>query len=255
MIYQYFPVPIDWRDTYQPAALQLFKGHSPFLVESFYNPPWILPLLYPLALLPTKLGGAIWCALTLVVFTIAAIRFGACGLALLAIVFSYPLAFMLFYGQIDALVVLGYLLSPPLRLFLVLAKPQIGMGIALFWGVEAFRKGGFKGLAKLFLPIALAYGITTVLYGPWYLMGFRIISQSVNASLWPMSLPIGLVLLVIALRKRQQGTAVLASPFLAPYLGPHSWVIPLLGLLPNQWEVVAASAGLWVVAFLKGGWL
>jgi len=255
LFYLYLPLGVDWRDTYQPSTLELLRGHSPYDIVPFVNPPWILLPLIPLAILPDKLGCAIWAVLSLYAYGYVAFKFGAKPLALLALIFSYPVLFDLFYGQIDALIILGFLMPPGIGIFFVLAKPQIGIGIAVFWAIEAWRKEQFRGLVKLLVPVSIAFLLSFILYGTWFLRARNSIPLTVNAALWPQAIPIGLALLVYAIRTRSKNISILSSPFLSPYMGPHSWAVALLGLLPNQIELIIASVGLWVAVVLKGGWL
>jgi hypothetical protein len=68
-----------------------------------------------------------------------------------------------------------------------------------------------------------------------------------NATLWPMSLPVGLVLIVTAIRKRELKYALGASPCLSPYILLHSWVVVLLAIVSSTAELIAAVIGLWIL--------
>jgi len=132
LFYLYLPLGVDWRDTYQPSTLELLRGHSPYDIVPFVNPPWILLPLIPLAILPDKLGCAIWAVLSLYAYGYVAFKFGAKPLALLALIFSYPVLFDLFYGQIDALIILGFLMPPGIGIFLFWPNPKLGLESRFF---------------------------------------------------------------------------------------------------------------------------
>ncbi len=245
------PELIDWTRSYRPAALLLASGQSPYEIDSFTNPPWVLVPLIPLALLPSRLGGAILFVVTLCALVVVAIRVGATPLSLIAFVLSFPVFFMLLFGQIDWLVLVGVFMPPPVGLFFVLAKPQAGIAIAIFWLAEALRKGGFGGAVAEFAPVTLAFGVSIAVYGFWFLdTPSGMVTAKYNFSLWPLSIPIGVTLLVSALRSRKRELSLLASPFLSPYVAPHSWSIALLAILPLQWEAIAASVGSWIMLLM-----
>lgn len=77
----------------------------------------------------------------------------------------------LFYGlafaNIDRMVVLGLIMPTWIGLFFVLAKPQIGIGVAIFWAFESYRLGKLRQMARDFVPVSLAILISLWIYGPW----------------------------------------------------------------------------------------
>lgn len=96
-------------------------------------------------------------------------------------------------------------------------------------------------------------GLSLVLFGWWPANLLNATSVSWNASLWPYTLPVGLALLVAALRQRQRLYALAAGPCFAPYLAFHSWVAALAALAPRTGELVAAVIGLWLMLALQAG--
>ncbi len=94
-----------------------------------------------------------------------------------------------------------------------------------------------------------------LLFGPWLLSGFAKVGKSFNASLWPQSAPIGLVLLISALRTRRPGLALAAAPFLSPYATPSSWGAAIVGLSPFQAETLVAVVAVWVLRLFTGYFL
>jgi hypothetical protein len=71
-----------------------------------------------------------------------------------------------------------------------------------------------------------------------------------NQSLWPYSIPIGIGLLLTALRIKDHRIAILSGPFLAPYVGNSTWGTILLGLsgLPLEQSLISIST--WIVRLL-----
>lgn len=250
------PYGIDWHDTYRPAALELLALRSPYTVEGFFHPLWCLLPYVPFAWLPENVGRAINLLLSLAGFGYVAYRLGAKPLALAAFLVSPPVLHCLLNANIDWIPLLGVVLPPQLGLFLVVVKPQVGFGVALFWLVEAWRKGGSPGgrvreVLRVFGPVTAALLVTFALFGLWPLRYGRTLTFWWNASLWPMSIPVGLALLAAALRRRRLEYALAASPCLSPYVLFHSWAGALVALVSNQFEFVAAVVGLWALVIIQ----
>ena len=167
------------------------------------NPAWILVPLLPLAVLPVKIGGAIFLLMSISGFAYAAYRLGASPRAMGAFIASPPVLHCLLNGNVDWIPLVGATLSPQIGLFLVVAKPQIGMTIALFWLIEAWRKGGVREVVRVFTPVTVAFLITFALFGFWVRSWTDNLGQWWNASLFPWSVPVGLYLMVRAIRERE----------------------------------------------------
>lgn len=247
----YFPVhSIDWNGAFYPAIQTVFSLKSPYEAGTVFNPPWAYLLLSPLALFPVELGGIIMQVINFLVFGLLAWKMGAKPLALAAIVFSPQVITGAIDGNIDWLVCLGFFMPPWLGLFFVLIKPQMGIAVAVFWLFQSWREGGLKRVVLTFYPVTIAFLLSFLAYGPWPLMYNSLQNVYWNSSMWPQSIPIGLVLLVSAIQGNRFNLAMMVSPFLAPYLVNHSWIVAILGLLPNQWLVVAAVVGMWLKALV-----
>lgn len=236
----------EWYQSYREAALQLISGQSPYQGKIFY-PPWFLCLFIPFALLPLKAGWGVFFATSLFAFAYLARRFGAKKWKLALYLLSYPVGFCLINGQIEWLAALGFLLPPQLGLFLVLSKPQIGIGVGLYWLAEAWKRGRWKEVLRVFSPVVAAFILSFIVFGPYFLQASVTFDSMDNASAWPVSIPLGLVMLAHAIRNRRIEPAIMASPFLAPYVGVHSWSIALLGLASLRVEFVLATASTWLV--------
>jgi hypothetical protein len=66
-----------------------------------------------------------------------------------------------------------------------------------------------------------------------------------------MSLPVGLVLIVTAIRSRKLAYAMGASPCFSPYILLHSWVVAVYALIQSTPETVAAVIGLWLLVLIR----
>ena len=142
-------------------------------------------------------------------------------------------------------------LPPQIGLFLVLAKPQVGLPIALFWLVEAWREGGWRQVVRVFAPVAVAFGLTVVLFGFWFRMWTDQPEQWWNASLFPYSVPVGLYLVYRALKTRDLRWALPAGPCLSPYVLFHSWSVAVLAVVHNQRWTLVVTAALWALILLR----
>jgi hypothetical protein len=132
-------------------------------------------------------------------------------------------------------------------------KPQIGIAVAPFWLVEAWRVGGWKLVLKTFLPFTIVLLLSFVIFGIWpmYSFSYRVSEVWFNASLWPMSIPVGLALFVASIRKRKIEYAMAASPCLSPYALFYSWTGALLAIVSSTPETIAAVVGLWILIAIR----
>lgn len=245
------PASIDWRTAFRPAAREMLSSGNPYHVEGFFNPPWTVLPMIPFALLPERVGSAAMLVLGLAGFAYGAHRLGASPLVLGAFLLSPPVLHSLLNGNIDWLPIVGFVLPPQIGLFFVLTKPQMGSAVAVYWLVEAWRRGGLKEAARVFWPVSAALVLSFVLYGLWPLRSGQEIELWWNASLWPLSIPVGLTLLVAALRRRRIEYAMGAAPCLSPYVLLHAWSGALAAVLKHKVEALAAIAGLWIVVALR----
>lgn len=240
-----------WANMFRPAALTFAAGGNPYhgSTSAFFNPPWVLIPLMPLAAFPVVVGQvalALACCLGLFV---AARRLGA-GLLVSAVVVLLPQTlFMYGYVNLDWLAPLGLLLPAPLGLFLVLAKPQLGVGIAAYWLAWAWRRGGLFGVARTFGPLALA-GVWSVLaYGPWFLSTDpgRLAVADWSLTFWPWTVPLGLLLIGLAIRRQRPGLALFGGALLSPYMAFYSWNACTVGLLGERRRAALVLAVLLVI--------
>ena len=247
----FLPAPVDWRTAFRPAAQSMLLTGNPYRVEAFFNPPWTVLPMIPLAFLPEQVGAAIMFVAGLAGFAFAAHRLGADPLVLGAFILSPPVVHSLLNGNIDCLPLIGFVLPPQIGLFFVLVKPQMGAAVAVFWLVEAWREGGWREVVRVFWPVVAALAVSFVLYGLWPLRSGQEVGLWWNASLWPMSIPVGLALLAAAARTRRIEYAMGAAPCLSPYVLLHAWSGALAAILKHRAEALAAVAGLWLLVAVR----
>ena len=132
-------------------------------------------------------------------------------------------------------------------------KPQMGSILALFWLVEAWRVGGLRQVVRVFAPVTLFLLLTLAVFGLWPLNMLKATQFTTywNASLWPYSIPVGLVLTVAAIRRREPRYSMAASPCLSPHVLFHSWSGALITLVTSPPEMIAAVVGLWILVGMR----
>jgi hypothetical protein len=140
-----------------------------------------------------------------------------------------------------------------LGLFFLSIKPQVGFILALYWLVDDWRSGGARQIARTFAPISIAFLLSLAIYGLWPL---RIATENGplrpnNASLMPITLPVGLALTVAAMRLRKGKLALSAGPMLSPYLSFQSFAASLVPLFAYPPEMMTITISLWLLAFIS----
>jgi len=250
---------IDWELTYRPATLAMLRGQNPYAVSvapdaPFFAAPWGLLPLIPMAVLPQAVGRALLLVVSFASFAYTAKKLGAGLIGVAAFLLSPPVVHCLLNANIEWIPLLGFVLPPQIGLFFISVKPQTGFAVGIFWLIEAWRAGGWRQVVKTFAPVSVALLLSFAVYGPWL---FRVgnvmgLAQQFNASLFPMSIPVGLVLLVAAIRRRNITLAMPASPCLSPYVLFHSWSSAVVALSAYTIEMVTASVGLWIVVIIRG---
>lgn len=245
-------VGIDWKETFYPAARAALEGKNPYGVPTFRNVPWTILLMLPFALFSETAGGILFFLASLALYAWTAYRLKASRAALVVFLLSPPVVYGLRMLNVDVYALIGFTLPAPIGLFFVLIKPQMGVAMIPFWLVKAYRQGGVKRALQTFMPVTAALTLSFLLFGNWpsgkqadLLVSFW------NASLWPWAVPIGAVLLALALRDLRDDFAMAASPFLSPYLAYHSWVGVLAGLIRHDFEFMIAVGAMWFAAALK----
>jgi len=247
LLYIALPVGIDWRDTYRPAALAIVEGKSPYSVEIYYAAPWAAWLLVPLAILPYTLGRLIIFLVSLMAFAFVAWRLGAKPLSMLVFLCSAAVIGCLNNGNIEWMALLAVVSPMWLGLILIAVKPQVGIGLGLYWAVVAWKEKGIRHVLWSVVPVAALTLWSFVLYGFWPLRFSQTLAWSVdNTSLGLQSLFVGAVLLVRSVRVQNKSMAMAAGPFLSPYVLQFTWSACLVGLLDSPAELLAAVICLWI---------
>lgn len=247
----------DWIHTYRPAALAMAQGRSPYGVEIFYAAPWALLPLIPLAFLPEQAGIICSFLLGLLAFTFIAYKVGAKPISIIIFLLSASVVGCLLWGNIEWMPLLAIVFPAPIGLIFAVIKPQVGIGIVIYWFVNILRTKGIKAVVTAFLPVTLVTLLSFWMYGLWPLRFQQTLDLSnssslqYNSSIWPQGVFIGIWLLYKAIKSDQARTAIAASPFLSPYALQYTWAAVLVGAIHAPLELLIISLGLWIPVALR----
>jgi hypothetical protein len=216
----------------------------------------VVPLI-PFALLPYEVSRVCIFLLGLLAFAYTAHKLGATPVGMVIFLLSASVVGCLLNGNIEWMPLLGFILPPSVGLIFVVIKPQVGIGIAIYWFVHIFRTKGFLAVLKTFAPVTILTLLSFWMYGFW-ISGFqRTLEQSTvsifqyNTSIWPQGIFVGIWLLYKAIQKNESKMAMAASPFLSPYALQYTWVSVLAGLAQSTPELLAVSVALWIPVALR----
>ena len=247
----------DWTHTYRPAALAMVHGESPYSVDIYYAAPWAVIPLIPIALLPEKLGVAFMFLIGLFAFAYIAYKLNPKPIVIILFMLSAPVVGCLIWGNIEWMPLLGIVLPAPIGLIFAAIKPQVGIGLILYWIVHLMKTQGLVGTVKAFLPVTIITLLSFLLYGFWPLRFQDTLALSNNStaqyniSLWPYGIFAGIWLVYKSLQHKKTETAIAASPFLSPYTLQYTWVTVLAGVAHAPVELLLVSIGLWIPVALR----
>ena len=226
----------DWSGTYEGVGRRLLHGQSPYDEPLFVNPPWAALLVIPFAILPSEVGRGLLLVASLAALVYAAWRLHAPRLAVVALLLSPTAIGSLLAANLDAFVILGLFLPPACGLLLLMIKPQIGVGPAIYHLIEAWRRGRLSGIVRVFWPIAIAYAVSALLFPVWLDRMFHKPANVWNRTLFPYGIPVGMLLLWLSVRTRNVFWALASTPFLAPYVTLPTYLVVQVGLLHEDVE-------------------
>jgi hypothetical protein len=244
---------VDFNETYLPAARALAAGQNPYtVVPSFFNPVWTLLPFIPLSYFPSRLAVIVFFFITIAIFLFVGFRLRAKPVAFTAFLLSPAILISLRQLNIDSFVMLGFLMPAQIGLFFVLAKPQLGLGMIIYWLVDAWQSGGVRKVVFTFTPVTGALAATFILYGNWIgaAGAANLMTTNWNYSLWPWGVLLGLALLAAAFGLKKKYLAASAGPLFSPYVGLYSWPVALVGLFDNDLLMVGAVLTLWIMVVI-----
>lgn len=238
--FTFFPIPYrDWITIFRPAALNLANPY--FDAGRVFNPPWLLVLLYPLALLPPRLGAAI----LMTISVLGIVYYVKSPPKIIAVMLSAPIMILFLLGQLDGLSLWALMFPPWLGLPFIIAKPQ---GVFL----TSIRRLNIKSVG---LTLGL-FILSIIVWGAWWqnIIGYRP-DQTVNLSLFPYSIPFGIALFYFGWKRKSDPLLALGSLCFSPYFMITSTLPAVAGLIKNsenRWVWVSVVVISWV--YMLGMW-
>lgn len=249
---------------FQDAASMLMSGGNPYSVGvghlRFFNPWWLLIILWPVLQLPTFTALFLNAALSFAVYIAAARRLRLGPWALFFLLTSPFHLNALLYGAISWVVLLGLFMPAPLALIFFAIKPQIGLGLIAVTLLREYDRGGVRAVLWALTPVSLLVAIGLLWFGiPATPAG----ANPGRVEFFPLTLVLGIPMLIKALHTRDQRMGAASSVLLAPYttfkdylplLLVGGWVRPLaiglslvlLALDVNTFETVTKLQALQV---------
>lgn len=236
----------DWQIVFVPAISSLLKGEP--INSGFFNPTWTLFPLIPFGVLPYEVGRIFLLLAALASYALIVRAVGGNLLAFVIFVLSVPTFDSLAWGNIEWLALLGLAMPQPIGLIFLAIKPQVTAGIIVFWVAMALKEKGLKCSVRLILPLLVTFALSVALFGAWFVHTLTYSpSDTLNFSFFPYSLPVGLGLLVSAVRKSDIRYAIAASPCFFPVVSPQVWLVVFLALTPTTIELAVSSLGAWAI--------
>lgn len=237
------PYTVDFR-TFYDAAVRLLAGQDPYAREWYFHPIQVSVWFVPFACLPYEVAYRLHAGLAFGLYMIAMWRLLDRRWDLVWLHLLSPLGWLIvFYGNIEYLVLLGATMSPALGLWFVLTKPQMGFIAAAIMVWEDWRRHGWQHALLISVPL-----VPIVALSIW--LGFaqpRGTDQVWNVSTWPVGVVAGVPLALLALRRFDRKIGLLASVLISPYVTALSWSGAGPALMRNRrWTLVVVALS-WLV--------
>lgn len=247
-----FPLATDWDGIYLPVVRMILSGQNPFNTFGFYNPPWVLSLLIPFAMLPYEIGRFLMMLCGMASLAYVAYRLKASRFGVIAILLS-PLAFdAMLWGNVEWISLLGLVLPLPLGLVLLSIKPQMTLCAIGFLLYEEWRKRGFRKMILAMFPVTALFILSFLVYGfyPLHWMQYQA-EAGINFSFYPFTVPLGLGLMIQATRTKKLGYALAASPLFFSTLSPQVWLVEWLAIAALTPELIAVTVSSWGIVMMQ----
>jgi hypothetical protein len=235
----------DWVIVYQRQAIKVDES-------LIFNPLWIYFILKPIAQLPMSINYIVFTSLNLVMIWLGCKLTGAKKFFLL---FSFPVFWLLWFGQLDGFVLLGTALGwralelkkpvwMGIAILLLLVKPHIGAPLAGLYFLLYPRWETVATVGLVALLSMLVWGWEWPYHWVWNFIVIneeKFVPQATNISLFPYGL-ISWTALLIAKSPLDRAKIVLSATVLSvPYAAAYS-ILPLLIFpLPNFVYILASA--------------
>ena len=232
---------IDFR-VMMAAGQAVLDGINPYTIEwRFYTPLWSIPGLTLLASLPLQIALVIWTILSVSCWVLFLYKMSNKDILAVLIFMCNPFFLRgLVMGSYDWVVVAGALLPFQYGVWLMALKPQVAFVCIMVWA-----KGVDKRIVlQTLIPIAILF-LAAIFTGFYRAPDLE--EMYWNTSLFPYSIPLGLILVWFSLKRNDSLLALAAAPLLSPYVGIQSWAFVLLPFIRNRHVLILAVILGWII--------
>lgn len=244
------PPALDWDGVFLVVARSPLH---PYIPEPFINPPWMAIFLAPFGFVSLHAAKAVNSALCVTLILALVVSRKGDRFSVLMILTSFPFIAMVANGGLDWVNAIGFLAGGGIGTFIVLAKPQSGSMAFVSWFISSDRK------LRFFLVTAVLLAATFLVWGAWPLDMLRNVTamreravglNSWNSAPFPFLVPIGIWLLWLSAKNRDEFLGALATYCLVPYFAISSLVIAYALLCAKHRRLALVTwTVLWAWAF------
>src|SRR5512135_1813354 len=157
----------DWSGDYYASGRGIFQGHSPYDQAMFRNPPWAVLILVPFVVFPFSVARGLVLVVSVVSLIYIGWRLRAPKLAFIAMLLSPTAVGAMLAANLDAFVIPGIFLPAAWGLLVLMIKPQVSAGLAIYYVVESWRDCKWLGVLRTFAPLAIASALGALLFPIW----------------------------------------------------------------------------------------
>lgn len=231
----------DWLKIYYPTAHRFLAGLSPYdkLYPDcgycvFVNPPWTLFITIPLTVLPAQLSRGLIFIFSIISIIFFGWKIKASPLTIVFILLSPTVIGSLLAGNLDLILLPAFFLPAPIALIILMIKPQIGLGLAIFYFISLISGRNWKALIYTFTPVSLAFFLSAIFFPGWISIISDMAANPWNRSIFPYGIPVAIFLIIISVKDKNKLLSIGASPFLSPYLTFYSYSVFQFSLLDEK---------------------
>lgn len=218
---------VDYTHFFRPAL----QAQYPYDVAGFYNPFWIFPILKIFELFGDH-RLAVWVTLNLCSFTYVCVRMKMPLWSILPYLVFSGAMIGIYVGNVEGIVALGMILPAPIGIVVLMLKPQIGTALTVYYVLSAYVHHGWKRAALLLVPVLILFSVSFILYGNWFVKPLEVVDRTYNTIFFfPLGVPVGIALILAGVARKNIGYALMAIPFVSPYMIFHTWAFPYMGVM------------------------
>jgi hypothetical protein len=252
----YIPASVDWLGTFYNVARNPW---DPYQFWAFINAPWTALLLMPMGFFSERVSIGMNAYLNFLIVSLVIFKRGGNIVTWLLTITSLPFITILFTGAIEWIPIMAFLLPEAWGIPLLIAKPQTASMAGVIWFIRARNK------IRFVLPTACVFLFSFLIWPNWPIRLFHNMNNLVVNSLgflnvsfspWPWGIPIGVILLVMAVKKSDDMQAAISTLFFAPYYAVHTVTLSFAFVtMRNRWLGLLAWILLWIFAGMRMGYI